>query len=789
MKPSLLILSLLTICAVQAEIITPSGFTRVDVTSGADFKANGSWNFSNTAYVFVLGSDTEFVTSSSANTPMRDGAIYITSDTSAPVSFSATGLTNGRILQSTTMTSTVTPGKTYTWSGLDDVTIGQNCVSGFVSINQKKYVFGIIAGSHTSQTYSFKNNAGKVSLSGNTASHSTSTASITACGAALTALGLDSKVAFDNNAGGVSITGNTSRIATTATSGTAKGGALYVKDGRVSVKGNSGLVELSSNTVENNVSSARGGLATLSSDESSFEVCENTAGVQIDNNTASSTKSTAIASYLANGGAISSDNYFEAGVKILNNKGGVSISGNKAISTAGAGGGAMSVGYVDISGNKGELKIQKNFTESRLAANSSNGLSSKGGAIYVTRNASTASASDAALKISGNETVTISGNYAKSGADSAAGGAIYGDGSHSKVVISGNGAVTISDNYADGATGASGGAIYTSAGVFIEGNESVTLAGNYEKVTDPATGAATYRLRSIYQGDSSITTDATQLADSQFRLMAAKGNTIEIQDSVYSNRRKIDVVFNGSYGEMEKGEGTIRFTGKYTEKALQNLKGEDNVTAEEIAASRTSEFASELKLMGGRLELADAVCLKGVGFNAAAGSGAVLSLQNATFENKFINESFLQTGAVTFNSGTTLEVAGTNNTLTAHTLNMEDNSILKFILSEEATTSTMLTLDVTEGLAKDIFDNITIELSGSWGAEEGTYHLLSLSDSCEYTPDIDWDETKVTLIGASNASFLWSGNELMVKVTIPEPATTTLSLLAMTLLCSKRRRK
>lgn len=788
MKRNLFILSLLAVCAVHAEIITPTGFERVDVTTGADFKAGGTWSFVDNAYVFVLGTDTEFVTSSSANTPMRDGAIYITSDTSAPVSFSATGLTNGRILQSTTMTSTVTPGKTYTWSGLDDVTIGQNSVSRSVSINQKKYVFGIIAGSHTSQTYSFKNNAGKVSLSGNTASHSTSTASITACGAALTALGLDSKVAFDNNAGGVSITSNTSRISTTANSGTVKGGALYVKDGRVSVKGNRGLVELSSNTAENNVSSARGGLATLSSEESSFVVCENTAGVQIDNNTASSTKSTAIASYLANGGAISSDNCFEAGVKILNNKGGVSISDNKAISTAGAGGGAMSVGYVDISGNKGELKIQKNFTESRLAANSSNGLSSKGGAIYVTRNASTASASDAALKISGNETVTISGNYAKSGADSAAGGAIYGDGSHSKVVISGNGAVTISDNYADGATGASGGAIYTRAGVFIEGNESVTLAGNYEKVTDPATGVATYRLRSIYQDDSSITTDATQLADSQFRLMAAKGNTIEIQDSVYSNRKKIDVVFNGSYGEMEKGEGTIRFTGKYTESVLQELKDGCNVTAEEIVASRTSEFASEIKLMGGRLELTDEACLKGVGFNAAAGSGAVLSLQNATFENKFINESYLQTGIVTFNSGTTLEVAGINNTLTAQTLKMEDNSIMKFMLSEDAATSSMLTLDVAGGLTKDVFDNIIIELSGVRTVGEGTYHLLSLSDSCSYVPDIDWDESKITLAGVTDASLLWSGNDLMVII-VPEPATATLSLLALSMLSARRRRK
>ena len=270
--------------------------------------------------------------------------------------------------------------------------------------------------------------------------------------------------------------------------------------------------------------------------------------------------------------------------------------------------------------------------------------------------------------------------------------------------------------------------------------------------------------------------------------MAAKGKTIEIQDSVYSNRKKIDVVFNGSYGEMEKGEGIIRFTGKYTESVLQELKDGGNVSDEEIVASRTSEFASEIKLMGGRLELTDEACLKGVGFNAAAGSGAVLSLQNATFENKFINESYLQTGIVTFNSGTTLEVAGINNTLTAQSLNLEDNSIMKFILSENATTSTMLTLDVAGGLTEDIFDNIIIELSGARAVGDGTYHLLSLSDSCAYMPDIDWDEEKITLLGVTNASLLWSGNNLMVTI-IPEPATTTLSLLALSMICTRRRRK
>ena len=113
---------------------------------------------------------------------------------------------------------------------------------------------------------------------------------------------------------------------------------------------------------------------------------------------------------------------------------------------------------------------------------------------------------------------------------------------------------------------------------------------------------------------------------------------------------------------------------------------------------------------------------------------------------------------------------------------------MKFVLSEDAATSSMLTLDVAGGLTKDVFDNIIIELSGVRTVGKGTYHLLSLSDSCSYIPDIDCDEAKITLAGVTDARLLWSGNDLMVII-VPEPATATLSLLALTMLSARRRRK
>ena len=66
-------------------------------------------------------------------------------------------------------------------------------------------------------------------------------------------------------------------------------------------------------------------------------------------------------------------------------------------------------------------------------------------------------------------------------------------------------------------------------------------------------------------------------------------------------------------------------------------------------------------------------------------------------------------------------------------------------------------IDVSSGA----FNNITIELAGELAAEVGTYHLLSLTELCNY---------------------------LMANV-VPEPATATLSLLALTLPSASRRRK
>ena len=806
MKFSHFVLSLLTVCAVQADVIVSPGYERIDVTTGEDFKVeiNGSatYSYGNNAYAFVLGNDTEWVTDAikEKDSPMRDGSVYITSDSDAPASFSATGLTKGRIVRAASSTG-ITVNTTYTWTGLKNVNISNNTATGAISFNSNVHVFGVIGGNYSNQKYAFTNNAGTVTFSGNTAKYTASKTSATACGSVISAIGSSSVITIDNNAGGVSITDNLVKMSysSAANGAVAYGGALYAKDGKISISGNRGLVDLSSNTVENNRSVALGGLALIraastTSTDRILEISKNTAGVQINDNTANSTRSANTTNWLAAGGAISSLNCDNVGVKVQNNEGRVSISGNKAITTgAGACGGAISVGYVDISGNDGFLEILNNYTESTISETGTskdafkNTLSSKGGAFHVTRNDTSKVFTEAALRISGNGNVTISGNHADAKAGSAGGGVVFASGYLDKVEISNNGHVNINGNYASAVDHARGGAIYTGSGVFIENNDDVCLAGNYERSIDTETGAATYRLRSIYQ-DCTTTPASAAVQEvvqeySQFRLMAAKGKSIEIQDSIYSNYKGIDVIFNGDYttenGETVKGEGTIRFSGKNTVSALQKLKGEEAVTDAEIAASRTSEFASMVRLMGGRLELAEAVYLKGVGFNAAENSGAVLSLENAS--------TLQQNGAVTFNAGTTLEVTGSSNTLTANSLSMADNSTMKFVLTRDALSSAMLTLDVMDGLTMDTFSNITIELANPLTVGEGTYHLLSLTNPGDFTPETDWDESTVTLTSSANAQLFWEGCNLFVTV-IPEPATATLSLLALTMLAGRRRK-
>ena len=141
-----------------------------------------------------------------------------------------------------------------------------------------------------------------------------------------------------------------------------------------------------------------------------------------------------------------------------------------------------------------------------------------------------------------------------------------------------------------------------------------------------------------------------------------------------------------------------------------------------------------------------------------------------------------------FNAGTTLEVNGTNNTLAANSLTMADNSTMKFVLTGNALSTAMLTLDVSDGLTRDTFSNITIELADTLTVGEGTYHLLSLTNLGDFTPEIDWDESIITLKSSANVQFSWERGDLLVTV-IPEPTTTTLSLLALAMLAGRRRRK
>ena len=810
MRLSFFLLTFLATLSAHAAVTIPAGHTEKTVDESDDFVISNSTDegdsytrdYGSSKYTFVLSEDIEMGVATTEAALMINGAgICITSDSDAPASLSMTELKNVLVL-STAQKGTSSARNVYQWTGLKDVTLQGNSVSNSVQVyytssrptTSYKVVSGAISLNHVYQNASISGNSGDILLDGNSVS-----SGLTNCdarGAVISVNGAYGFIGLNDNAGDVTISNNTVTVNAIELKPVASGGALYLgNNGQgISVSHNGGCVEITGNKAVSSRFRALGGAVVLKKGE--LSILDNEGGVSIVGNSAVSEledptdteSSTAKLNFLAQGGAISTYDS-KAGVNISDNRGAVTISDNKATTTwSGAEGGAIEAGYVTICGNKNaevitvnddkstttetySVKISGNYTEASTASDSINTKGSRGGAFSVGHSSSSLGP---ALQISGNEKVIITGNHADARVGSAKGGAIYSELNYGKVEISGNsGAVNISNNWVSGADGALGGAIYTTSGVFIEGNDDVLLRGNYEQSGD------TFRLRSLYYS-TGTTNEATNgtAGVTEFRLMAAAGKKIEIHDSVYSGRcgKNVQVVFNGSYtaadGTEVKGDGTIRFTGANTVTDLKAAKlnagiAEELITIsdEEISNSRTSEFASEIKLMGGRLEVADQAEIKGVGFTAAADSGAVLSLQNATFTHQEKSTTLLQDGIVTFNAGTTLEVVGTGNAMTAKTLEFNDKSAIKFVYGDGIEQNAALSH--TGNLSMN--GEATIVLSG-FAAEESTAQRLISMRGGELK---GWNAENLTFVNENGDSlsathFAWVNGVLYYRASAKE---------------------
>ena len=532
----------------------------------------------------------------------------------------------------------------------------------------------------------------------------------------------------------------------TTSSSDAYGGAIYGAEDSTITMCNNGSVTFSRNTATSSNSHAYGG--AIYGYYSSTITLSNNGGATFSGNTASCSYS----SSSAYGGAI----YGHSSSTItLSNNGGLLFSANRAVGTEyevndDAYGGAIYGAYystITLS-NNGSVTFSENTASASSDANGGaiygafsstitlrdnesvvfreNTASSSGGAIYgddgstitlsdngsVSFSGNTASSSGGAIygddgstiTLSDNGSVTFSGNTASG--SYAYGGAIYGYDS-STITLSNNGSVTFSGNTASGSNSVYGGAIYAFGNLSIRNNDSVEFYQNAE------VQGGVYRLRSIYAGGSG---DVISLS-------AAAGKNITFRDSIYIGSGSTFKLNEQYEGQAQLGD--IIFTGATTVDDLYAVKGNVAGTAEEILNSRTSEVYTMTNLYGGRLRVEEGAVYKGNGITAMEGSAATVRVQNATLSHEGYD--------LTFNAGTTLELAG-NNTISGD-VQMLEGSTLHLVgnAGEISTSFVSSTLTV----------NGAVQIDLTWGdtAKEQGEHKIALLQLQNST--LSWNPTAI----------------------------------------------
>ena len=375
-------------------------------------------------------------------------------------------------------------------------------------------------------------------------------------------------------------------------------------------------------------------------------------------------------------------------IEIVDNTGSVSFCDNRAVC-----GGALYGSEVTITGNVTGIEFCRNVAEDSGGAiymeSHADVIVSNNGAVIFSDNSSSAYGGAICMReygsiitMSDNTNLIFSGNSASYGGgaisvridnsnkikirsnssvvfrdnrvssfSSSGGGAIEG----SYIELVDNGSVSFSGNGASGVDSASGGAIWCEGGLDICNNDSVEFYQNYVNT------GGTYRLQSINSPYS--------YGDVVFS--AAAGKKITFRDSIFidGGTLNLNANFIKSDTNIFEQKGDIIFTGKSTEDDLYIVKGNVAGTSEEILASRTTEVNTMTNLYGGRLCVEDRAIYMGQGVTAHAGSGATVLVKNATLSHSGYD--------LTFNAGTTLELAGLNS-ITGN-VQMLEGSTLRFV--------------------------------------------------------------------------------------------------------------
>ena len=503
----------------------------------------------------------------------------------------------------------------------------------------------------------------------------------------------------------------------------------------------------------------------------------------------------------------------------------ISFHNTKSWAISASGGSIYTTSEVSMIQNRGIVDFSHNCANAGGGNVTAQERVARGGAIYSS-GVLTLNDNTAGVRFVGNsafaEYVSYYAPY------KAYGGAIY---TSDKLIINNNGNVEFIKNYARADNSRStpialGGAIYSTGSISIVGNESVIFEKNYERE------ASTFRLRSIYMAPTS---------QNEMLFLAAKtGGNIIFYDSIYmGNCSGSSVSLNEAYkdanGITQKATGDIIFSGKYTEDHLKEVKGSAGTSAE-ITNSRTSQLQNTVNLYGGTLRVEDKAVVKTYAFNVTEGSNATLRMSDGVLNAGTYNVTVGGTGR--------LEMSSTDgsSTLTAKNIYIEKDGTLSAV--NEVTPDEVITLAAAETvsiynekLGGIINGNVDLAVGSTYQADgahlsvkNGTLTFnatsnekinLVLTLQAQYETDSQvllftdinavefiLDNTKADIKDKSiilnaadyfcgdwineNTELIYDGSSVYVtgvNQVIPEPATATLSLLALAALVARRRRR
>ena len=536
-------------------------------------------------------------------------------------------------------------------------------------------------------------------------------------------------------------------------------------------------------------------------------------------------KATSVTSY-SFGGAIYGG--WNSTISICDNEGDVSFTGNSSSSsTRHSYGGAIyggSSSTISICGNGSDVNITGNLAAVSSRVDTS---STYGGAIYGGSSSTISISGNAgAVNITGNSSTTTSSSYYSS-----YGGAIYGADDSTISICDNGGDVSFTGNSsASASSSALGGAIYSQGSLYLQNNGNTLIAGNYEKE------GSNYRLRSIYMSN-------TASDGGHFHLSAAAGKSIEFRDSVYIGSYAtvgLNADYTDSEGNAIKQEGDIIFTGAYTETHLNELltaaEAGRTATAKEIANSRTSEMHGKVTLYGGTLRVEEQAVLKTTaGLDVAAGSNATVKVSNAELDAGSSDINVGDSGTLTLMNGATVKAANiniANGATFAAVAAPAQEAVATFSLREAVSVAeppqsclvgANLTFEagstlVADGVYFSMAEGSTLTFKALTGGDKINLVLTlgaEYSDSEQVVLFSDVDVVRFILDGVelnttdtilANTFFTgaWVNDETTLSydssngtislqhlntVTVPEPTTATLSLLALAGLAARRRRK